>query len=135
MAYHPQTDGQTEQMNQEVEQYLRHFVNKQQNDWSTLLPTAKFALNNRVNSSTKKSPFEIVYGFSPQVGLEPRKESKAERAEESTERIVSTWKDTESALQLAKEDMARHYNTKRKPTLDFAVGDKVWLDTSNISTM
>ena len=36
-AYHPQTDGQTERLNQEVEQYLRHFVNERQNDWSSLL--------------------------------------------------------------------------------------------------
>jgi hypothetical protein len=64
-AYHPQTDGQTERLNQEVEQYLRHFVNERQNDWSSLLVTAEFALNNRMNASTKKSPFQIVYGYSP----------------------------------------------------------------------
>ena len=63
-AYHPQTDGQTECINQEVEQYLCHFVNERQNDWSSLLPMAEFALNNQVNASTGKSPFELVYGYS-----------------------------------------------------------------------
>ena len=64
-AYHPQTDSQTERINQEVKQYLRHFVNEQQNDWSSLFPTAEFALNNQVNASTGKSPFELVYSYSP----------------------------------------------------------------------
>ena len=83
-AYHPQTDGQTERINQEVEQYLRHFVNEYQNDWASLLPTVEFALNNRINASTRKSPFELVYGFSPWVGLEPRKGSRIEKVEEFT---------------------------------------------------
>ena len=36
-AYHPQTDGQTERVNQEIEQYLRLFCNWQQDDWSDWL--------------------------------------------------------------------------------------------------
>jgi DNA polymerase elongation subunit (family B) len=44
MAY-PQTDGQMEQMNQELEQYLRIYVNYQQDDWSEWLSLAKFAYN------------------------------------------------------------------------------------------
>ena len=37
-AYHPQGDGQMEQVNQELEQYLQLFVNQRQNDWDDLLP-------------------------------------------------------------------------------------------------
>jgi len=133
-AYHPQTDGQTERINQEVEQYLRHFVNERQNDWSSLLPTAEFALNNRVNASTGKSPFELVYGYSPRVGLEPRKDSKVEKAEEFATRMKETWTEAQASLRLAKEDMARYYNERHKPTPSYDVGDKVWLDASNIST-
>ena len=133
-AYHPQTDGQTERLNQEVEQYLRHFVNEQQNDWSSLLPTAEFALNNRVNASTGKSPFQVVYGYSPWVGLEPRKDSNVERSSSFAEGMERSWEDTQSALRMAKEDMARYYNANRKPTPSFEVGEKVWLDASNIST-
>ena len=100
-AYHPQTDGQTERINQEVEQYLRHFVNERQNDWSSLLPTAEFALNNRVNASTGKSPFELVYGYSPRVGLEPRKDSKVEKAEEFVTRMKETWTEAQASLRLS----------------------------------
>jgi len=45
MAYHPQTDRQTERTNQELEQYLRMYINHRQNNWSEWLATAKFAFN------------------------------------------------------------------------------------------
>jgi transposase InsO family protein len=48
-AFHPQTDGQTEQMNAGMEQCLRVFVNHQQDDWVQWLPLAEFAANNRVS--------------------------------------------------------------------------------------
>jgi hypothetical protein len=115
-------------LNQEVEQYLRHFMDKRQNNWSSLLVTAKFTLNNQMNASMKKSPFQIVYGYSPQVGLKLKKDMRVEKAGEFTDQIASSWKEAELALQLAKEDMARHYNASRKPTPEFLKGDKVWLD-------
>jgi len=51
-AWHPQTDGQTERVNQELDQFLRLFVNKRQNDWYDLLPIAEFQHNNHVHSVT-----------------------------------------------------------------------------------
>jgi len=45
-AYHPQGDGQTERVNQELEQYLRLFTNQRQDDWVGLLPFAEFQHNN-----------------------------------------------------------------------------------------
>jgi len=43
MAYHPKTDGQTEQVNQILEQYLQVYINYQKDDWVNLLPLAEFA--------------------------------------------------------------------------------------------
>lgn len=51
-AYHPQSDGQTERVNQEVEQFLRLYVNHLQDDWEEWLPIAEFAYNNRIHSSS-----------------------------------------------------------------------------------
>ncbi|KAJ1586564.1 hypothetical protein NDA11_002349 [Ustilago hordei] len=51
MAYHPQTDGQTERVNQVIEQYLRMYCNYEQNDWADLLDTAAFVYNNTVHNS------------------------------------------------------------------------------------
>ena len=50
MVFYPQTDGQTEQINQEIEQYLRFFVDHRQKDWPEWLALAEFAVNNKVHS-------------------------------------------------------------------------------------
>jgi hypothetical protein len=52
-AYHPQLDGQTKCVNQELEQYIQIFVSKWQNDWDTLLPLGEFAYNNYIHASTQ----------------------------------------------------------------------------------
>ena len=57
MAFHPQINGQTKHTNQELEQYLRMFVDYRQEQWLDWLGTAEFAYNNKVTSSTKVSPF------------------------------------------------------------------------------
>ena len=64
-AYHPQTDGETERVNQELEQYLRIFCNFQQDNWAELIPFMEFAHNARPHSATGKSPFEVWYGYQP----------------------------------------------------------------------
>src|SRR5260221_3120535 len=70
-AYHPQTDRQTEQVNQEIEAYLRVFVSHCQDDWADWLPLAKFAYNNRIHSATCHTPFKLDSGQHPQMGSEP----------------------------------------------------------------
>jgi hypothetical protein len=65
MAFHLQTDTQTEQVNQELEQYLRIFVSEQQDDWATWLPFAVFSYNDKVHSVTRYSPFFLNNGQHP----------------------------------------------------------------------
>ena len=62
-AYHPQTDGQTERVNQTLEQYLRHYCMYQQDNWSQLLPIAEFAYNNAPSATTGVSPFFANKGY------------------------------------------------------------------------
>ncbi len=62
-AYHPETDGSTERMNQVAQQYLRTFVAYMQADWSLLLPIAMLAVNNRQARSTGMSPFYMTHGY------------------------------------------------------------------------
>ncbi|XP_044714772.1 integrase core domain-containing protein [Hirsutella rhossiliensis] len=62
-AYHPQTDGGPERMNQEIEAYLRAYVSYVQDDWGELLPAAQLALNNRESAATKISPFFAEHGY------------------------------------------------------------------------
>ena len=67
-AFHPQTDGETERVNQELEQYLRVFCNYQVDNWadSDLIPFMKFAHNARAHSTTGHSPFQVWYGYQPE---------------------------------------------------------------------
>ncbi|KAJ1590566.1 hypothetical protein NDA11_000811 [Ustilago hordei] len=67
MAYHPQTDGQTERVNQVIEQYLRMYCNYEQDDWANLLDTAAFVYNNTVHNSIGVSPFFACYGWNPKA--------------------------------------------------------------------
>jgi transposase InsO family protein len=69
-AYHPQTDGQTECVNQELEGYLRIFTSQQQDDWDDLLPLGEFSHNNNVHSSTQQTPFMVDTGRHPRMGFE-----------------------------------------------------------------
>ena len=62
MAYHPQTDSQTEHVNQEVEQFLHLFVNQRQDDWYDWLSIAKFTYNDQVHASIQTSLFMLNVG-------------------------------------------------------------------------
>jgi len=61
-AYHPQTDGQTERINQEIGTFLRHYVNYQQDDWTNWLATAKFQYNDKQHAATGKTLFKLNFG-------------------------------------------------------------------------
>ena len=75
-AYHPQTDGQMECVNQALEQYLRCYVNYNLSNWSDLLPSAEFAYNNQAHEGIKKSPFYLEYGRHPRAGPSQRVAAK-----------------------------------------------------------
>jgi hypothetical protein len=62
-AYHPQMDGQTKVVNRSLGDLLRSLVTEHHSSWDSILPQAEFAYNDSVNISTRKSPFQIVYGM------------------------------------------------------------------------
>ncbi|KAF8637319.1 hypothetical protein AX14_010313 [Amanita brunnescens Koide BX004] len=64
-AFHPQTDGQTECYNQELEAYLRIYCAYKPDEWSNKLSLAQFAHNSRTHEALQKSPFELIYGTKP----------------------------------------------------------------------
>ena len=67
-AYYPQTDRQTECVNQALEQYLRCYVNYNLSNWLDLLPSAEFTYNNQAYEGIKESPFYLEYGRHPRAG-------------------------------------------------------------------
>ena len=70
MVFHPQIDSQTEQQNSTLEQYLRAFINFQEDNWVQWLRKAKFAYNNAIHSSTRMTPFFALLGYHPRMSYE-----------------------------------------------------------------
>ena len=125
--HHPQTDGQTEVMNQEVQQYLRLFCAEEQEQWSDWLGLAQFAINNRQHSATKFSPFQLTRTYSPCMGTKSHM-AKAPAAEEFTDHLSRTYDNLVKAHACIFTQTNRH----RSDSLAYAVGDQVWLSTDNL---
>ena len=87
IAFHPQTDSQMERINQELEQYLRFFVDYKQKDWPEWLASAEFTINNKIHSTTKVSLFMANYKRELRIGIDLRKKGKIEKATEFVERM------------------------------------------------
>ena len=99
MAYHPQMDGQTERMNQELEQYLRMFVAHQQTDWLEWQAIAKFSYKNKFQSFTQVSPFFANYGYNPHMGFEPRQNIKVQSVEDFVQCLKNVQMEAKAARQ------------------------------------
>ena len=63
--YHPQTNGGLERFHLTLKDYLKHYINKKQNNWDELIPFAMFSYNSHVHSSTGYSPYELLFGVKP----------------------------------------------------------------------
>ena len=126
-AYHPQTDGQTERVNQTLEQFLRCYIDYQNDDWSELLSSAEFAYNNAAHESTKHSPFFIEYGRHPRAGPTLVKEVSRTDMDDIMWNRSQAQEQAKAALKLAAERMKWYYDqgTQYAP---FKEGDLVLLD-------
>ena len=122
-AYHLQTNGQTEQMNQELEEYLRIYLNEKQNDWVRWLPIAQFCHNNWQHSTTGFSPFYINNGRHPFKGLNTQKEPTNQSAIEYIEKFKENWKIVKQNLEKAVEQMKQQHDKHMKPLWEYQLGD------------
>jgi len=133
-AYHPQTDGQTERMNQNIEQYLRAFISYRQDDWKEWLSTAEFAYNNSIHAATQQTPFFLNYGQHPWTGEDTRREVRNESAAIFAERMKKTRPDAKAALEQAVKRMKQSHDKHARPAIEYAIGDRVYLKSTNIKS-
>jgi len=131
-AYHPQTDGQIERTNQELEQYLRVFIDHRQEQWPDWLGTAEFAYNNKIHAATKNSPFKVNYGQDPRMGFEGRRKEKYKAAGKFIEKMKRIQEEAKAALKKAQEEMKKFANRRRGEGEEYKVGDLVLLSTKDL---
>ena len=132
MAYHPQTDGQTERINQELEQYLRVFIDYRQEQWPDWLGTAEFTYNNKIHTATKISPFKANYGQDLRMGFEGRRKGKYEAAGKFVERMKKIQEEAKVALGKAQKEMKKFANRRQGEGEEYKVGDLVLLSTKDL---
>ena len=133
-AYHPETDGQTECVNQILVQYLWVYVNYQVDDWVNLLPLAEFAYNNTSHSVTMVTPFFAHKGFHPklEVSLKPV-------VSEAAHQVATDLKELHQYLHDQISHALKQYEVHSASLclliLPFQVGDTIWLDSQNLKMM
>jgi len=126
-AYHPQTDDQTERVNQCLEMYLRCAVSQSPRQWKAWLSQAEFWYNTTFHSSLGCSPFRALYGYDPTVGamLDATVKPPASIAEFVIDRQLQCGLLRD---QLARAQLRMKQNADRKRTdVEFQVGDQVLL--------
>src|SRR5258706_12664442 len=104
-SYHPQTDGQTEHVNQEIEVYLQVFISHQQDDWADWLPLAEFAYNNKVHAATCQTLFELDASQHPCLWVEPMRTSTIEAVDAFARQLDWAQEEAKAALEQAADDM------------------------------
>jgi transposase InsO family protein len=128
-AYHPQTDGATERVNQEIEAYLAIYCAQFPEDWPKALPSLEFTHNSRRHADNKRTPFEMIMGFQP-IGIPTLTEQT--NFPSVMERLKLATQYREEALtahELARNRISQRINANYIP---FKLGQSVWLDTRNL---
>jgi len=135
---HPQTDGQTEIVNQIIDQRLRPFVNHFQDNWAELLPALCAAGSAVTHESTGLSPSMVDYGYEPRIEFDweakekddkprtVREKLNREEARERTARVDSAVQYARSMILKAQERQRTQANKKRREP-DFGPKDKVFI--------
>jgi hypothetical protein len=127
IAYHPESDGQTERVNQCLEQYLRCMVFQQPEKWCEWLPAAEWWYNCSYHSSINMTPFQALYEYTPPllqhipVPFEPTQVTATDVAEK--ENMVALLQQNLARAQLRMKKYADSKRTERT----FEMGDMVYL--------
>jgi len=131
-AFYPQIDRQTERVNQELEQYLRIFIDYRQEQWSNWLEIAEFVYNNKIHSSTKTLSFKANYRQDPRMGFEIRKKRKYEGTEKFVTKMKEIQEKAKAVLGKVQEEMKKYADRKREKADKYKVGDLVMLSTKDL---
>uniref|UniRef100_A0A8C7XXH5 Uncharacterized protein n=1 Tax=Oryzias sinensis TaxID=183150 RepID=A0A8C7XXH5_9TELE len=131
-GYHPQTNGQAERANQELEASLRCLAAQNPTDWAKFLVWIEYAHNSHVSSATGLSPFEASLGYSPPLFPSQELDLAVPSIQHHLQRCQRVWNQTREALLRTNERNCRSANRRRVVGPAYQVGQKVWLSAKNI---
>ena len=131
-AYHPQSDGETERVNQEVETYLRIFCGNNPASWSESIFHAEFAHNHHPHSVTSQSPFYLMMGYEPRALPSVISDTSIPAVETRLKTLSTARNEALATHELARQVMSSRSRRGFKP---FVKGDKVWLEARNLKRL
>jgi len=131
-AFHPQTEGQTERLNQVIEVYLRSHCNYAQIDWAEMLAMVEFAYNNSKHSTTKITPFYANYGYEPRTYWPTDIQFRNPVSQMYGHYMTAVHKRLSDQLETVYDSLAKYYNKKRQSIERFEKGELVMLNGQNI---
>uniref|UniRef100_A0A3P9KPU5 Gypsy retrotransposon integrase-like protein 1 n=2 Tax=Oryzias latipes TaxID=8090 RepID=A0A3P9KPU5_ORYLA len=131
-GYHPQSNGQAERANQELEASLRCLVAQNQGDWSDYLVWVEYAHNNHPSAATGMSPFEASLGYSPPLFPTQELDLAVPSVQFHLQRCQEVWHQARTALLRSKESNCQIANRHRVVSPSYQPGQQVWLSSRNI---
>jgi transposase InsO family protein len=131
-AYHPQIDGQSEQTNQWLEQYLRIYGNEHQNNWTRYLPITQYTHNSWKNQTTGFTPFELIIGMTPK-SHQPLHIHQMPALVGRVKQVLKARWAAQKAITYT-QDLMRKQSGHSSSFTPFKKGQKAWLEDTNLKT-
>ncbi len=126
-GYHPEGDGQTEQVNQTLEQYLCTYCNYQQDNWSELLPLAEFTYNNTPSETTSVSPFFANKGYHPNLAIHPEQDLASNHAREYAVGLEELHEYLKAKMAEAQFRFQKAADARRMPLPNFTLSEHAYV--------
>ena len=149
-AYHPQTDGQTENLNQTLEIALRAYINESMDNWSSLLSGFALSYNTTPHSSTGFTPAFLLCGYHPKTSTDFTSRLSGTKVSVDRTKIAQVYADPEAeqftkefqfyrslakeAIKLAQAYQEKYYNVGRRE-VEFEVGDLVLINLHSLQLL